>query len=481
MKQTRKNIILLVLLGFAASGGGVRAQYYDYYYHRVGDTVEWKAPNGYYSWWELEYFYENNLILYGHTLGLGHYCVDSAIVVQRYYTPTPLKIIGLAGAFNYGTTIQNHGLQNYLMLYDAEPDSFPLLAQVPWNENDPCRYLSFYGHRQRSTSQPPPSDSCCTYNPRHVVLPIHEYYFDSAIYVTDSFYVGGTVYNKMISNTRISPRYPSFGNAGTHIPCDERQAGLECTPIGIVLKEKVHKWELASNCERFGTLPGWNEWGWLYGDLQTSYSNRFCALAIAPAIYPIVEVDTTVPPAGLCLPVANVQVPLVDSGCATVTWDHFPNYTQLELQYGPANAPTSSWTTVDVTGQTLHRLCGLDLPVYGVRLKAKCDKQEMGWSEVVSFYNSYRPDDTTAVIEPGGTALSNLTYLTPNPAGKAVRITSSFNLSRIELYNAAGLLVYSERAAGHEVVVNLDTYPAGNYIVAIKTHNGTTHKKLVVR
>ena len=60
MKQTRKNIILLVLLGFAASGGGLRAQYYDYYYHRVGDTVEWKAPNGYYSWWELEYFYENN-------------------------------------------------------------------------------------------------------------------------------------------------------------------------------------------------------------------------------------------------------------------------------------------------------------------------------------------------------------------------------------------------------------------------------------
>ena len=42
---------------------GVQAQYSDLYYHRVGDTIEWRSPIGYYSWWEFEYFYEHGLII----------------------------------------------------------------------------------------------------------------------------------------------------------------------------------------------------------------------------------------------------------------------------------------------------------------------------------------------------------------------------------------------------------------------------------
>ena len=49
-----KVIIVVALLQFTMTTQMARAQYSDYYYHRVGDTIEWKSEIGYYSWWEFE-------------------------------------------------------------------------------------------------------------------------------------------------------------------------------------------------------------------------------------------------------------------------------------------------------------------------------------------------------------------------------------------------------------------------------------------
>ena len=194
-------------------------------------------------------------------------------------------------------------------------------------------------------------------------------------------------------------------------------------------------------------------------------------------VYPIIEVDTTVPPAGYCIPVGNVEA-TAGITTATVTWDYFPNYTSVFLRYGLANTPLSLWTEVNVTDQTIFTLTDLEPSCrYGVRLQAECEKgNPMEWSETVYFLLEH--DTTTSIATP--TPLSEQTFLQPNPAHDEVTVTSSFNMSRLELHDASGVMVYSELVSGHETVLNIGFLRSGTYIVTIHTHNGITHKQLVV-
>ena len=58
-----KRMLAYIALAAAMSVGTAEAQYSSYYYHRVGDTIEWRSEIGYYSWWEFQRFYEENLTL----------------------------------------------------------------------------------------------------------------------------------------------------------------------------------------------------------------------------------------------------------------------------------------------------------------------------------------------------------------------------------------------------------------------------------
>ncbi len=71
--------------------------------------------------------------------------------------------------------------------------------------------------------------------------------------------------------------------------------------------------------------------------------------------------------------------------------------------------------------------------------------------------------------------------LQPNPASERVRVTSSFGLQRIEIYNAAGARVREERASGYTATLDLSTLPEGAYLVRVHTPAGSTTKKLVVQ
>ena len=197
-------------------------------------------------------------------------------------------------------------------------------------------------------------------------------------------------------------------------------------------------------------------------------------------IYPIIEVDTTVPPVSACDPIANVQA-TVSGTSATVTWDGFPNYSSILLRYGKAHLPQSQWSEIDVTGNTLYTLTNLEpMSRYSVTLKAECDtsKKETPWSAPVTFYVA----DTSGGegIGEAPTLLSQLTFLQPNPAQDEVTVTSSFNLIAIDIWTADGVMVYHGNKSGHDTVLDVSYLRAGTYIVAIHTHNGTTHKRLVI-
>ena len=456
------------------------AQYADHYYHRVGDTVEWDTRIGYYSWWEWEYFFQQNLQIYvslgGNSTdwgGMWEYVFDSCIQLQYFYTPVPLKIIGVAASCVRGqveepTTYPDTNEANeYLFIYEAGPgDAFTQVSATEWSPFDPKRYIHVWVHIEDTHY-----DSCCVFDPHELYIPISEYYFDSAIWVTDSFYVGGSYFGNMPPayggpSTRLLTQYRAVSHLGEH-PCDLDVQGPavsynQCTFNGV--KRKKRSADLTHNIS-------FTDNGWTWFPHNPS----------AAIIYPIIEVDTTVPPDWACDSVQNVQV-TVSGTSATVTWDGFPNYSRTVLRYGMRNEPQAQWHEVDVTGSTLHTLTNLSpSSIYGVTLMAECEvsKKETPWSAPLLFYV---PADTsgggTEGVE-GTTTLSRLTFLQPNPAREEVTVTSSFNLTAIDLWTADGVMVYHGERSGHDTTVDVSWLPAGTYIVAIHTHNGTTHKRLL--
>ena len=370
--------------------------------------------------------------------------------------------------------------KDYFLIYDAIGDSFPLVAQTEWSPYDTMRTLHIMFHmKQVSTVY---DTTCCGSNQREdIFFPLKEYYFDNPVYVDDSFYVGGTYFGGIENSNAPNTHYPGSVFSGRAFSCDgEFQQDFPhpvypgvtngCVPVGMpMLKYKGFESMLTATFQhvQFSSSP----WRW-----ELPYHG------LIYLIYPIIEVDTTVPPAWACDTIQNVQA-TVSGTSATVTWDGFPNYSSTVLRYGLRNEPQSQWREVDVTGSTLHTLTGLSPSfIYGVSLKAECNtsKKETPWSAPLYFYV---PTDTTGGgtqgVE-GTTALSRLTFLQPNPAREEVMVTSSFNLSAIDIWTADGVMVYHGERSGHDAVIDVSWLPAGTYIVAIHTHDGTTHKRLLI-
>lgn len=472
------------------AGKSVRAQYSQYYYHLEGDTIEWRSEIGYYDWWEFEPFYEDNLTVtlfkypYPGPAGMG----DSTAILQRFYTPAPLKIIGIAGAALRGRgniawidslfVPDTNMFQEYYLIYDSDSTGMTLKAQVPWSPFEYKRTLHIMVHRSGIGI-----DSCCFYNPREFFLPIHEYYFDSAFYVSDTFYVGGTFFGNRSSLICGIPSADSihtgyyYANMGyvkyacnLKLQVEAAPPNTGCYPPGLCLKRRK---------EMPGTYfpPSHPRIPYDQREWEVWWDPAFGSMLI----YPIVEVDTTVPPAGVCPPVANVQA-VVEGTTATVTWDDCSNYQSFLLCYGLCEAPEEQWQTITIEGSAQYTLVGLDSGAcYGVRLKAQCEKEDSPWSDTVFLYT---PQDTTHVdtVGIGGpTALSQLTFLVPNPAKDEVTVSSSFNLREIDIWTVGGVWVHHQSASGHQVTVPIDFLRPGTYIVAIRTHDGTTHKKLLIQ
>ena len=486
-----KVLVAALLLAMAVS---VRAQYSDYYYHRVGDTIEMRSEIGYYAWWNFEYYYENDLPLYLEPCEAGYlavqkpflYCMDSAVFVQRYYTPTPLTVVGLAGCClrtrGYGFpslgNSDTNEYKDYFVIYNALPDSFPLVGMAEWNPFDPYRKLHLQYHRiGRDEPYDTTSFLCCRHSPKEMYLPVYEYYFDTAVIVEDSFYVGGTFFGGdyectgVTALTEINSYYwtVSYGDSYEYpceavlnfIPSSNGVTGHCMLETGLYKSKYGYTIRSDTPVRPFADAP----WVWQERNLRHIL------------IYPLVEVDTTVPPNWACLPVDNVQV--TTSGiAATVTWDVFPNYTSVRLRYGKAQFPQSQWTEIDVTGNTLYTITDLQPQTrYGVTMKAECDtiKKASPWSEPVTFFSG----GNTEGIE-GTTLLSQLTFLQPNPTKDEMTVTSSFSLKEIDIWTVDGTMVYHGGCTGHDTNVDVSWLRPGTYIVAIHTHNGTTHKRLVI-
>lgn len=185
----------------------------------------------------------------------------------------------------------------------------------------------------------------------------------------------------------------------------------------------------------------------------------------------------------MCDPVHNFQATVLDtgSGCVFFTWDDFYHYTYCEVQYYSIEQGYNHAVTTTVTGNNMLHLCGLDSTyTYYARIRAYCDtsKIETAWTDWVNF--TFPHSDPPQGIAQEPSILDRYTHLMPNPAADQVMVTSELGLRHIEVYNARGLLVYSEPAGYSSHTIDLRGWPAGQYMMTIETPQGKTAKRLVV-
>ena len=71
--------------------------------------------------------------------------------------------------------------------------------------------------------------------------------------------------------------------------------------------------------------------------------------------------------------------------------------------------------------------------------------------------------------------------VSPNPATGSAEVLSSFGVSRVEVFSAAGQKVMDRKAEGLKATLDLSNLPSGTYLLRIHTPQGVTTKKLLVK
>ena len=465
-----KIIILTVIL---ASAVGAQAQYGSEYYHRTGDTIETYSEIAYYKWWDFDYMLSLGERIYidGYP-GLSN---SPHVVATTYNTPAPLKIVGIAGCLVYmpGLSSITPSLPEYLYLFDATPNGPVYLdrSEIHFADSTPHRCLHVTSNQAAYSVSA--TDSCCGFGREERYFDLFECYFDSGITVTDSFHVGWSINNRL-PNLRYME--VSLGIMGqTNIPCSE----LDSFPAGPGGSGSICYFPYIDYmfCDD-GNLNANPEgsYTWTRLPFYSDFNRRFVL------VYPLIQIDTTVPPAYMCDPVQNFSVTVLDTGscCVFFTWDDFYHYSSCEVQYYSIEQGYNHAVTTTVTGNNMLHLCGFDSTLtYYARMRAICDtsKTETEWTSWVNFtFPHTNPQGIDAVPS----KLDRYTHLMPNPAADKVTVTSELGLRRIEVYNARGILVYSEPAGYSATTIDLHGWPAGQYLMTIETLQGKTAKRLVV-
>ena len=485
---------VLLLMPFSA-----QAQYSHLYYHCQRDTVIGDAETYYHSWWDFENSLQTQQIY--HILNMP---LAFNKVLLYHYTPTPLQVVGLAilprpivpppftddPYYFYDTS----AIREYLYLCEAGIDTTYELAKVRWLPADTSRFIKIC-HTELSGLSPNlplwsyesrciyenPSHICCGGDPYTNITHVAEYYFDQPITVSDSFYVG-------CSNISCTP------GSGYNIP--DQHYLVACQTGSYDCNGDTINWYNPNSTDNPYLIPAdvepvcaimwpaiveshWNDYDpmyhsddWLPDGTYYGYVNEI------PMVFPIVMVDTTVPPHSYCPSVENLQLASYSPGCIDLSWDAFVNHRSgYEIFYGRRNQPESEWTT-RFTWNNFAQLCDLDPRFfYEVRVIPVCDKDQNSAQWVVSA--PFRPDGSSAVSVTEPSALSRHTTLSPNPTTGIVHIHSDYVITRLDIYDTEGRHLDFYAYPGRDADLDLSNYAPGLYHLVISTPQGRTTKQII--
>ena len=409
-------------------------------YHQVGDTVRGKCPIYHYEngWWP-------TLNATGHTDSLIG--TIGTFGYMKHTTNTPLKVIGIASTWaRLDRTTMQEDLDDsidgslYYVLLDATASGPVELTRVCWTDDystHPTRYMEL---PRRG------GESCDIMQDYTAIVPLREYYFDSAITVTDSFYLGCVV--------------PDIDASGPNA-------------FTIFTYIASHMWDYCSysSAEANGTykecaidLPEFT-----YYDSSALDNNwhhfthkRF------QLIFPIIELDT------FCVTPEEPQVAYRDSLTVRVEWVDNSNISWEVSRTAPNGDPDAGLITPTTVPYIEYTDINND-SIYHVYVRGYCETGIWsGWSDwstpcvIDSIPTPPAPPAGITSIETAELTIS------PNPTDGTVQILGlQGELTDIEVLDMTGRLLKTFEKAS---TFNISTLSSGIYIVRVKTHRDNTEK-----
>lgn len=435
-----------VALGAMLLTGSVVAQ--SGYYHQVGDTVRGKSPIYHYEqgWWP-------TLNASGHTDSLIN-TAFSTFGYMKHTTNTPLKVIGIASTWaRLDRTTMQEDLDTsidgtlYYVLCDATAGGPVELARVCWTDDyttHPTRYMEL---PRRG------GESCDQMLDYTAIVPLREYYFDSAITVTDSFYLGCVV--------------PDIDASG---------------PNGFAIFSYIasHMWDYCtySSMDANGTykecateMPEFIYYDSSGLDNQWHYytHKRF------QLIFPIIEVDT------FCVTPEEPYLASRDSLVVRVEWLDTTNLRWEVSRTAPGGDPDTGLITPTTNPYIEYTDIDND-SAYHVYVRGYCETGIWsGWSDwstpclIDSIPTPPTPPEGINTIEATDFSLS------PNPAKGMVTLKCAEVMQgRVEIIDIQGKSWCKKTLAGRRTELDVSALPTGSYLVYITTEKGTLTKKLTI-
>ena len=362
---------------------------------------------------------------------------------SRFYTDTTLRVIGIAicghGIPSMAYDSTNMSLYYYsdsvvrLKIYEAGDSVLIPLASGVANMNETDRWMEvtgfyrgeiYFGHSRN----PWPGNG-------DWIVPVTEIYFDSAVTVEDSFYVG------------FAPIHPNKDLFFVYYQLLWGNSSF-CPFVGMAEYDiETYRWRYGPLNDNFFMFPIIDSVGW----------SMYCDTMVCP------EVE------GL-----NVSA---GYGMAVCSWlgDTLSGHGKWQLSYGPVGTEPEDGQVITTTALS-RVLNGLEDTVeYVVYVRGYCTvcRKWGEWSEGKVFRLLDSEGIQSADVE-------RSVSVVPNPSHGRVEVTSSCGMQRVTVYDAQGVQVLMQKTSEKTAVIDLGGRPAGLYFITVHTIDGVVCRKLLL-
>ncbi|MGO2358441.1 fibronectin type III domain-containing protein [Mesonia sp.] len=163
----------------------------------------------------------------------------------------------------------------------------------------------------------------------------------------------------------------------------------------------------------------------------------------------------------------------VDDTSADISWTENGDATEWEILYGaPGFDPLTEGTSIidiDAIGETLNDLTSET--TYEVYVRAICGEDNMSdWTAPVEF--------TTQELSVANQLFASFTYY-PNPVRSELTLKSTTQIEQVNLYNLLGQQVLNTKPSSLEVQLNMDSLPAGVYLMKVNIQGSQKTFRLI--